>query len=97
MLKYSSYSKDEELVSLKSIKDELSLFQKLLKGIAAQFGTQCEVVLHDYSEDYNHTIIAIENGAVTGRKVGDCGTNLGLEILRGLAKEEEGICSQPAL
>ena len=74
---------------MKSIKDELSLFQKLLKGIAAQFGTQCEVVLHDYSEDYNHTIIAIENGAVTGRKVGDCGTNLGLEILRGLAKEED--------
>lgn len=75
--------------SLKSIKEELPFFQKLIKGIAAQFGDQCEVVLHDYSEEYNHTIIAIENGHVTGRKVYDCGTNLGLEILRGLTGQED--------
>jgi predicted transcriptional regulator YheO len=27
--------------------------------------------------------VAIENGHITGRKVGDCGSNLGLEVLRG--------------
>jgi predicted transcriptional regulator YheO len=78
-----------EMIRLKTIKDELPFFQKLLKAISAQFGDQCETVLHDYSQEYNHTIIAIENGHVTGRKVGDCGTNLGLEILRGLAGEED--------
>ena len=74
---------------MKTVKDELAFFQKLIKGIAAQFGDQCEVVLHDYSEEYNHTIIAIENGHVTGRKVGDCGTNLGLEVLRRMKEPED--------
>jgi predicted transcriptional regulator YheO len=41
------------------------------------------VVLHDWSKGYDQSIIAIENGNVTNRKVGDCGSNLGLEILRG--------------
>ena len=77
------------MVNLKSIQDELPFFQKLLKGIVAQFGEQCEAVLHDYSQEYNHTIVAIENGYITGRKVGDCGTNLGLEILRGSAKDDD--------
>lgn len=74
---------------MKSIHDEMPFLQQLMRGIAAQFGDQCEVVLHDYSQDYNHTIVAIENGYITGRKVGDCGTNLGLEILRGLSVQAD--------
>lgn len=68
---------------MKRIKDELPLLQSLMRGLAAQFGRNCEVVLHDYEKPYEHTIVAIENGHVTGRNVGDCGTNLGLELLRG--------------
>ncbi len=56
---------------------------ELAKGITAQFGDSCEVVVHDWSRPYDSTIVAIENGHVTGRKVGDPGTNLGLEIMRG--------------
>jgi predicted transcriptional regulator YheO len=54
-----------------------------MKGIAALFGSRCEVVLHDLTGNYESTIVMIENGHVTGRKVGDCGSNLGLEVLRG--------------
>ena len=55
-----------------------------MEGISALFGKNCEIVLHDHKDQpYEHTIIAIENGHVTGRNVGDCGTNLGLEVLRG--------------
>lgn len=68
---------------MKRIKDELPLLQSLMRTLAAQFGRNCEVVLHDYEKPYEHTIVAIENGRVTGRNVGDCGTNLGLELLRG--------------
>ena len=47
------------------------LFQ-LAKGISRQFGPNCEVVVHDLdSNDPNSSIVAIENGHVTGRKVGD--------------------------
>lgn len=69
---------------MESIRDEEPFLRSLMKGIAAQFGRQCEVVLHDLKDQpYDHTIVAMENGHVTGRRIGDCGTNLGLEVLRG--------------
>ncbi|PTM57882.1 helix-turn-helix transcriptional regulator [Desmospora activa] len=66
-----------------SIQSELPFLKSLLKALAAQFGDRCEVVLHDLTKGYESTIVAIENGRVTGRKVGDPGSNLGLEVLRG--------------
>lgn len=68
---------------MKKIKDESDIFNRLAKGIAAQFGDKCEVVLHDYEQPFERTIVAIENGHVTGRKIGDSSTNLGLEVMRG--------------
>ncbi len=44
---------------------------QLAKGITGHFGDNCEVVIHDLTEDDEHTIVYIENGHVTGRKVGD--------------------------
>lgn len=72
---------------MKCIKDEMVLLQKIMKAIAAEMGPNCEVVLHDYEGDYDRTIAAIENGHVTGRKIGDCTTNLGLEVLRGTVSD----------
>lgn len=51
---------------------ELEALQKIAKGVAAQFGSCCEVVVHQVSdESAYHSIVAIENGHVTGRKLGD--------------------------
>ena len=50
-------------------------------GIAAQFGSNCEVVVHDLSRHADHTIVAIENGHVTGRKVGDGASYVVIEQL----------------
>ncbi|MFT9848834.1 helix-turn-helix transcriptional regulator [Aneurinibacillus sp. REN35] len=74
---------------MENIKDELPLLQGIIKGIANQFGQNCEVVLLDLSnfEEVGSVIVSIENGHVTGRKVGDSGTNLGLEVLRGTDRE----------
>jgi predicted transcriptional regulator YheO len=73
---------------MESILDEDLFLKGLVKGIAAQFGSRCEVVLHDLkNQSYDHTIVAIENGEITGRKIGDCGTNLGLQVLRGTDRE----------
>jgi len=52
-----------------------------------QFGSNCEVVLHDLSRPYDSTIVDIRNGHVTNRKIGDCGSNLGLEVIRGTVKD----------
>lgn len=64
--------------------------EKLLKQfidlLEQQFGSRCEVVLHDLNMSYDHTIIDIRNGHITGRSIGDCGSNLGLEVIRGTVK-----------
>ncbi|GHV96778.1 hypothetical protein AGMMS50293_30980 [Spirochaetia bacterium] len=65
-----------------SIQDELANLKRLVQMLAAQFGQDSEIVLHDLSKEYEHTIVAIENNWITGRVVGDGGTNLGLEVLR---------------
>ena len=47
---------------------DFEALQKLAKGVAAQFGSDCEVVVHRLSADtMEHSIVAIENGHVTGR------------------------------
>jgi predicted transcriptional regulator YheO len=53
----------------------------IAKTIAATFGKNCEVVLHDFSGPH-HSIIFIENGHVTGRKIGDPITDFALASWR---------------
>lgn len=59
----------------------LEFSARLTKGFAAAIGNHCEVVLHDF-RDPQRSIIAIANGQVTGRKVGDPVDVLGLQLLR---------------
>ena len=58
---------------------KLEELRHIAKGIAAQFGPNCEVVVHDLSQHPDHTIVAIENGHVSGRRVGDGASNVVLE------------------
>jgi len=53
----------------------------IVKGIAATFGNDCEVVLHD-TRDLENSVIAIENGHLTGRKIGSPMTDLGLFFIK---------------
>lgn len=59
----------------------LDFFARLTGGLAEAIGKNCEVVLHNF-EDPEHSIVAIANGHITGRKVGDTVDMLGLELLR---------------
>lgn len=68
---------------MEKLEDENKLLNQLLTLISSQFGSSCEVVLHDLTKDYNHTIVDIRNGHITNRVVGGCGSNLGLEVLNG--------------
>ncbi|NLV59754.1 MAG: transcriptional regulator [Clostridiales bacterium] len=60
---------------------------QIVNLLEQQFGSNCEVVLHDLSRPYDSTIVDIRNGHITGRRVGDCGSNLGLEVIRGTVKD----------
>lgn len=61
----------------------LDHYKRLAKGLAAQFGTNCEVVVHDLrTDDTDHTIVAIENGHVSHRQAGDGASRIALEALQ---------------
>jgi predicted transcriptional regulator YheO len=60
----------------------LELLRQVAAGIAAQFGSSCEVVVHDLSRHPDHSIVAIENGQVTGRKVGDGASHVVIEQIQ---------------
>jgi predicted transcriptional regulator YheO len=53
----------------------------IVKTVSTTFGKNCEVVLHDFSGP-QHSIIAITNGHVTGRKIGDPITDFALASWR---------------
>ncbi len=49
-----------------------NFLKQIAKAIAIQFGEDCEVVVHKIDENKtDHSIIAIENGHITNRHIGD--------------------------
>ena len=71
--------------------EQLDFYKRLAHALALQFGSSCEVVVHDLeTKDPSHSIVAIENGHVTGRKLGDGPSHVVLEALHaGDAKLED--------
>ena len=59
----------------------LKLLKQMAHGIAKQFGTSCEVVIHDLNKNLETSIVHIENGQVTNRKSGDGPSGIVLETL----------------
>jgi len=68
--------------TFQTIDEAVAVLVPIMHGITEAVGRYCEVVLHDLSRgDLAHSIIAIENGEVTGRHIGGPSTNLGLDLL----------------
>ncbi len=59
----------------------LEFLQRLATALARQFGENCEVVVHDLTKADN-SIVAIENGHVSDRKLGDGPSHIVLETLK---------------
>ncbi len=63
--------------------EKFEMMKHIADGIAKQFGSNCEVVIHDYSKPFESSIVHIVNGHVTGRKVGETGSSIGLSVYAG--------------
>jgi predicted transcriptional regulator YheO len=62
---------------------KLELLTQIARGIATHFGNNCEVVIHDLrKEDIESSIVYIENGQVSNRKLGDGPSEIVLETLK---------------
>jgi len=62
---------------------------QVINFLEEHLGEYSEIVLHNLALSYERTIIDIRNGHITGRKLGECGTNLGLEMIRGTIKDDD--------
>jgi len=62
--------------------EQITFLKQLARSLAIQFGSKCEVAVHDLTKDLEHTIVAIENGGITGRRVGDGASQIVLEALK---------------
>jgi len=61
-------------------KNRLEMLKQIASALAAQFGSNCEVVIHDLTaESADSPIVHIENGHVSGRKAGDGSSRVVLE------------------
>lgn len=61
----------------------LSTLQQIAHGLASQFGSNCEIVVHDLSAGrLDSSIVLIENGHVSNRKQGDGPSHIVLEALK---------------
>ena len=71
----------------------LESYLPLVDFIAAVFGKNCEVVLHDLRK-LDHSIIAIKNNHITGRTLNDTITDFALDIIHTEKhKEKNYICN----
>ena len=62
---------------------DLDFYRRLAKALAAEFGENCEVLVHDLTGgDPEHTIVAIENGHVSRRQRGDGPSQVALEAMQ---------------
>ncbi len=61
----------------------LDFLKHLAAGVAAEFGSNCEVVVHDLTAaEHESTIVTLENGHVTGRSVSDGPSEVVLKALQ---------------
>ena len=74
-----------------TIEDQAPFLKQLAKALAGQFGPQCEVAVHDLTQGYESTIIAIENAHVTGRRVGDGPSEIALQAMKSRKNLEDNI------
>lgn len=61
----------------------LDFLKQLAHGLAIQFGSSCEIVIHDLkTKDLEKSIVYIENGHISNRQIGDGPSGIVLETLQ---------------
>lgn len=61
--------------------DLKNLLIQFAKGMAAHFGSDCEIVIHNVTKELDSTIVYIENGHVTHREAGGSGSKIVFDAL----------------
>lgn len=62
--------------------EQQPFWERLAKGIATLFGSNCEVAIHDLTQGYENTIVVLENSHVSGRTLGADASEIALKAIR---------------
>jgi len=92
-MKKDKYMNEENIKKIRLNQNDkkiLKALEPVVEAIAKLFGDNCEVVLHSL-EDLSKSVIKIENGHVTGRKIGSPITDLGIKILRSADTSQKNV------
>lgn len=61
----------------------LTFLKQIAKALSVQFGSDCEIVIHDLTrKSIGKSIIYIENGHITNRQIGDGPSQIVIETLK---------------
>ena len=61
----------------------LDFLKQLAHGLAIQFGSSCEIAIHDLkTKDLEKSIVYIENGHISNRQTGDGPSGIVFETLQ---------------
>ena len=73
----------------------LELLIQIARGFAKQFGDDCEILIHDLTaKNLERSIVYIENGQVTHRRVGDGPSKVDLEAAEALQNHPDSLKDQ---
>ena len=62
---------------------KINFLKQMAQALSKQFGSNCEVVIHDLTKkSIQKSIVYIENGHVTNRRLGDGPSHIVLETLK---------------
>lgn len=65
-----------------TLSQKLELLKQIAHGLAVQFGSSCEIVIHDLrKKELESSIVYIENGHISNRQLGDGPSSVVLETL----------------
>ena len=65
-----------------TLSQRLDLLKQIAHGLAVQFGSSCEIVIHDLrKKELESSIVYIENGHISNRKLGNGPSSVVLETL----------------
>ena len=66
---------------MNTIYEHLDMFTGILDLLENHLGLNCEIILYDNTKPYEHSIVDIRNGHVTGRTIENCNINSELKEL----------------
>ena len=84
------FEKKKENMFTKNDEAIIETLKNIVHGLSLFLGNDTEIVLHSF-KDNEHSVVAIENGYITNRKVGSTLTEAGSKIIKDIVSKDKNL------